>query len=340
VILALRLWMRDAALGLGGQAADLAAAFLAFADTHQHEAMPGYTHLRRAMPSTFGMWGVAFAEGLLEELEALQGLHARLDKCPLGAAAGFGVPLPLDRELTARLLGFAKVQRSPVDVQNSRGRHELALLRWIAGLGLVVEKFLWDLALYSTEEFGFLHLPDAFTTGSSIMPQKRNPDVAELARAKCRELRGWAAQAEQLATGLPSNYHRDFQLLKGPLFAGVACAQELLAVLTQLVPALQVDAPRAAAACSDELYAAHQAFALVQQGLPFRDAYKAVATSLADGTFSPDREALKATHLGGAGHLALDQSRAELDTARAWIAATRLAQDTALADLWNQGMKP
>ncbi|HEX9082647.1 MAG TPA: lyase family protein, partial [Holophagaceae bacterium] len=144
VILALRLYLRDALLRLGLRVADLAEAFLAFARAHQEAPLPGYTHLRRAMPSTFGLWAAAFAEGLLEELEALQGVYGRLDRCPLGSAAGFGVPLPIDRELTAKLLGFAKVQRSPIDVQNSRGRHEGAVLQWAASAGGVLEKFLWD----------------------------------------------------------------------------------------------------------------------------------------------------------------------------------------------------
>ncbi|HEV2333594.1 MAG TPA: lyase family protein, partial [Gammaproteobacteria bacterium] len=190
VILALRLYMREALLDVGGQVATLSRAFLAFSKSHAAESMPGYTHLRRAMPSSFGLWGAAFAAGLIEELEGLRALYARLDRCPLGAAAGFGVPLPIERKYTAKLLGFSAVQVNPVDVQNSRGRHELALLNGLASIGLVMEKFLWDVALYSMPEFGFIRLPDAFTTGSSIMPQKRNPDVVELARGRCRELRG------------------------------------------------------------------------------------------------------------------------------------------------------
>ncbi len=202
VVLALRLFYREALLDAGDGIAALAQAFLDFAAANQHVQMPGYTHLRRAMPSTFGLWGAAFAEGLLEELEALQSLQARLDKCPLGSAAGFGVPLPLNRAFTSELLGFSAVQRSVVDVQNSRGRHELAILHWLNSVAFVVEKALWDLALYTTEEFGFLSLPDAFTTGSSIMPQKRNPDVVELLRGRMGELRGLANQVEQIAVGL------------------------------------------------------------------------------------------------------------------------------------------
>ncbi len=335
VILALRLYMREALLDTATRSAALARNFVVFAKAHAHEPMPGYTHLRRAMPSSFGLWGAAFAAGLAEELQALQALYARLDRCPLGAAAGFGVPLSIDREYTAKLLGFAGVQISPVDVQNSRGRHELALLNEFASIGLVMEKFLWDVSLYSMQEFGFLKLPDAFTTGSSIMPQKRNPDVVELARGRCRELRGYAAMLQELASGLPSNYHRDLQLLKKPLFGAVSSLRAWLDVLIALVPALEVDAVKAAAACSDDMYGAHQAYVLVQQGLPFRDAYKQVAKQLESGSFKPDREALKATHLGGAGNLGLEYIEAELSAVEHWLAATREQLAAAERQVWN-----
>jgi argininosuccinate lyase len=334
VILAFRLYLRDGLLRLGLRVSDLAAAFLAFARMHQTTPLPGYTHLRRAMPSTFGMWAAAFAEGLLEELEALQAVYRRLDRCPLGSAAGFGVPLPIDRELTAQLLGFSKVQRSPIDVQNSRGRHETALLQWAASTGGVLEKFLWDVSFYSTEEFGFLKLPDAFTTGSSIMPQKKNPDVVELARGRCRELRGTAGLVDQIGSGLPSSYHRDLQLLKRPVIAGLRQADELFGVLVRLIPALKVEAEASTAASTDELYAAHQAYVYVQEGLPFREAYRKVAQQLQDGTFAPDRAALTATHLGGAGNLALDDLAAELAAARSWIEGKRSIHAQAEEALW------
>ena len=334
VILAFRLYLRDALLHLGLRISDLAAAFVTFARTHQSVPLPGYTHLRRAMPSTFGLWAAAFAEGLLEELEALQSVYRRLDRCPLGSAAGFGVPLPIDRELTARLLGFSKVQRSPIDVQNSRGRHEVAMLQWAASAGGVLEKFLWDVSFYSTEEFGFLKLPDAFTTGSSIMPHKKNPDVVELARGRCRELRGMAGLVDQLASGLPSSYHRDLQLLKRPVILGLQQAEELFGVLVRLVPALRVEAEAAAAASTDELYAAHQAYVYVQGGMPFREAYRKVAQQIQEGTFAPDRAALTATHLGGAGNLGLEELSSDLAGARTWIEAKGLIHAQAEAALW------
>ncbi|HEV2109752.1 MAG TPA: argininosuccinate lyase [Gammaproteobacteria bacterium] len=335
VILALRLYMRTALLDICAQVAALSRAFLAFATAHTVEPMPGYTHLRRAMPSSFGLWGGAFAAGLAEELQALQALYTRLDRCPLGAAAGFGVPLPIEREYSAKLLGFSAVQVSPVDVQNSRGRHELALLNALASVGLVMEKFLWDVALYSMPEFGFIRLPDAFTTGSSIMPQKRNPDVVELARGRCRELRGYAAMLQEIAAGLPSNYHRDLQLLKKPLFGAVTSAKSWLDVLIALVPVLEVDAAKAAAACSDDIYAAQHAYRLAQGGMPFRDAYKQVAREIESGVFKPDRTALTATHLGGAGNLGLESIEKDVKAAETWLSGIRAHLDGCERQLWN-----
>lgn len=333
VIVALRLFYRNALLDLGDGIAALVQAFLDFSIKNQRVPMPGYTHLRRAMPATFGLWGAAFAEGLLEELEALKAVQARLDKCPLGSAAGFGVPLPLDRALTAELLGFGTVQRSVVDVQNSRGRHELAILHWLNSVAFVMEKAVWDLALFSTEEFGFLALPDAFTTGSSIMPQKRNPDVLELLRGRMGGLRGLAHQVEQIAVGLPSNYHRDLQLLKQPMFAALATGAQAISIFTQVIASLTVNEEKAGAACGDDLFAAQKAFELVRQGLAFREAYQVVAQQIQAGEYTPDRAAPLATHVGCSEQLGLDQTQLELDEQRAWIHAKRsfwAAKETAL----------
>jgi argininosuccinate lyase len=286
VLTALRLYLRDSAFALAERTAFLAGCFSDFAARWQDAALPGYTHLRRAMPSSGGIWGASFAEALLEELEALQGVLARLDRCPLGSGAGFGVPLPLDLDYTAQLLGFSRIQRNPADAANSRGRDALALAGWISGVGNMLEKFLWDLALYSTEEFGFVSLPAAFTTGSSIMPQKRNPDVVELARGRCAQLRAWRSELEQLATCLPSNYHRDFQLQKEPLLRCINGGLELLDILARLVPGLVLHPERGQAACTPELYATQEAYRRVLAGgLPFREAYAAVGRELLAGTF-------------------------------------------------------
>ncbi|MCG8434868.1 MAG: argininosuccinate lyase, partial [Gammaproteobacteria bacterium] len=272
VILAMRLLLRDKVLQLGKQVLDVAQAFLQFGRAHADVQMPGYTHLRRAMPSSIGQWMTAFAEALNEELQALPAVYARLDRCPLGAAAGFGVPLSIDRQYTAELLGFSGVQNSPVDVINSRGRHELAVLHWLQSVAMTLEKFFWDAALYSTEEFGFITLPDEFTTGSSIMPQKRNPDVVELARGRCRQIQARVNEVTCLAGGLPSNYHRDSQLQKAPVLDALQSMQEILEISLKLVPRLKLDVNRLNAACSDELYAVNEAYKKVSQGMTFRDA--------------------------------------------------------------------
>ncbi len=336
VILALRLWQRERLLALAEGVHALACALLDLADVQGDLPLPGYTHMRRAMPSSVGQWASGIAAGLGEELEAAAGVYERLDRCPLGAAAGFGVPLPLDREFVAELLGFSRVQGATVDVQNSRGRHEVALTGWIASVSLTLEKLCWDLALYSTEEFGFVKLPDAFTTGSSIMPQKRNPDVLELARAHCRSLRGRHGQVLEMASGLPSSYHRDFQLLKRPVIETVRDAGSLLAILARVVRGLEFDRGRAAAACTDDLYAAHDAVRRVAAGATFRDAYRAVAAEIAQGGFVPDRSASAATHTGGLDNLGLDEIRAGTESAFARLDAHRERIGARLATIFEQ----
>lgn len=331
VALALRLWMRHAILDLGEGVAALAEALLGFAGKHGDAPLPGLTHLRRAMPSSFGLWAEAFAEALLEELEALPALDARLDRSPAHSAAGFGTPLPFHPIQASSRLGFSKVQRNPLDVQNGRGRHEGALLAWLSSLSLTLEKLAWDGCLYGSEGFGFLKLPTAFTTGSSLMPQKRNPDALELARARAREIRGLAATVERIGSGLPSSYHRDFQLLKKPTLEATRHALATLAVLTRLVEGLEPNLSAAEAACGDELYAANEAFRLAGEGLPFRQAYRAVATQIGEGTFAPNPDAAGPPPVGPL----LAPAHADLAKARAWIAARHTVIQTLTASLFQ-----
>lgn len=329
VILALRLLLREAVAHIGQQVSNTAASFLELARRHAGTAMPGYTHTRRAMPSSWDLWATAFAEGLLEETEALTHLLDRLDRCPLGAAAGFGPPLPLDRAFTAATLGFSRVQRNPIDVMNSRGRHEGAIADALASTAAVLEKAFWDLAFFSLEEVRFVVLPDAFTTGSSIMPQKRNPDVLELARATCRQLRGQAGLIHAIAGGLPSSYHRDVQLLKAPILAMLRAASDLGAILPTLLGGLKIDAARCTAACTDDLFAAHEATALAQAGLPFRDAYRVVAQRIQDGTFRPDRRTVASAPID------LATPSAELEALRSHLHCAQERWSTAMKALWT-----
>ena len=332
VALALRLWMRAAILDLGGDAAALAEALLAFASEHGDAPLPGLTHLRRAMPSSFGLWAEAYAEALLEELEALRAVDARLDRSPAHSAAGFGTPLPFDRAAAAGRLGFSRSQRNPLDVQNGRGRHEGALLAWLGSLSLGLEKLAWDGCLFGAEGFGFLRLPAAFTTGSSLMPQKRNPDALELARGRAREIRGLAATVERIAGGLPSSYHRDFQLIKKPLMEAVRLAREVMGVLTHLVRGMAPDLDAARAACTEELYAANEAFRLAAEGAPFRHAYRAVAARLADGSFTADRRAAGPP----ASAPLVSAARMELARSQAWLEARRRATEAIATSIFQE----
>lgn len=282
VATAMRLWMRDQAL----QWIDLIDGFittlLARIDSNGSLPMPGYTHLQRAMPSSVGQWLHAHAEAALEQTRACLDLLQRLDCCPLGTGAGFGVPLPLDREYTARLLGFSGIQRSPIDVQNSRGRFETYFTRVAADVGGLLEKLAWDMVLFSTAEFGFIKLPDGMTTGSSIMPQKRNPDVLELLRAAGGRLRSRVHELESITAKLPSNYHRDLQLTKAPTIRAATELSQLLMIATAVIEAVEFNRDHLAAAMSPELYATAAALDLVCQGTPFRDAYRLAAEDIAD----------------------------------------------------------
>jgi len=215
-------------------------------------------------------------EALLDARRALRFAFDEADACPLGSAAGYGVMLPLPRELVAKLLGFSRVQRNTLRVQSSRPRLEAAVLSSLCLVARDLGTLSWDLSLYSTAEFGFLKLSDSFTTGSSIMPQKKNPDVVELTRARAAMFPGWLNQVLMIGQ-LPSGYHRDYQLTKGPLFTALDAMGQMLEIVSRLPESLSVNEERCAAAVTSDLLATHEAIALVRDGMPFRTAYREVA---------------------------------------------------------------
>lgn len=285
VATAMRLFLRAETFAAATMLAELLETLLARIERDGATPMPGYTHMQPAMPSSFGQWLHAIAEATLNQLVACRDLLGRLDACPLGTGAGYGVPLPLDRALTARLLGFSRVQRSPLDVQNGRGRAELGFARVAADVGAVIEKLGADVVLFCSAEFGFFALPEALTTGSSIMPQKRNPDVAELLRGWGARLRSRALEIEFVCGKLPSGYHRDLQLTKEPAVRSAGDLRQVLPVARRLIEALQLRPERMRAACVPELYATHAALERVRRGEAFRDAYRAVAAEVRAGRF-------------------------------------------------------
>ncbi|MBI5597601.1 MAG: argininosuccinate lyase [Elusimicrobia bacterium] len=272
----LRLYILDRLLDLHAAAAEAASAWNAFAKKNAGVLMPGYTHLQRAMPTTLGHWAGSHAEALLDAARTLRHAYAEADACPLGSAAGYGVPLKLDRKLTARLLGFSRVQRNTLRVQTCRPRLDAAVISALALTAKDLGVLAGDLCLFATAEFGFVKLRPEFTTGSSIMPQKRNPDVAELLRARAAQFPGWLSQAFTAGPST-SGYHRDFQLAKAPLFAALDAAASMLDMTQRLAGALVVDAARCRAAVTGDLMATHRALDMVKKGVPFREAYRRVA---------------------------------------------------------------
>ncbi len=333
----LRLYLKAALLDVHDAGATLAGALTDFAARHADALWPGYTHQRQAMPSSAGLWAAAFAEGVLDTLESLPALWARVDRCPLGSAAGYGVPLPLDREAAARALGFAVPEHNVASVQNGRGKLEAAVLAWCAELGHELAKLATDVVVFSGEEHGYLVLPADLATGSSIMPHKRNPDLFEVTRARAAALDSDLVTVLQLKAKLGSGYHRDFQHLKEPLFRGLDRTREMLVMVAAALPRLVVDRARAAVALAGDALATDEVMRRVEAGEPFRAAYRAVAAALARGERfpAPARAALLARRhsTGNLGNLGLPRVRARVRARRTWAAQARRRFQTALTRL-------
>ncbi len=281
VLTALRLYMREALDELAAGAEAAAAALDRLKARQGTIALPGYTHMQQAMPSSVALWADGFGAELRDDAEGLRAARRRPGRNPLGSAAGFGTPgLPLDRAATTRALGFDSTQEPVTAVQLSRGKAEAQLLFEVTLLMQDLGRLASDLLLFCTQEFAFVDLPEAFTTGSSIMPQKRNPDVFELLRGRGATALACLTEALALCAKLPSGYQRDLQLLKAPLFRGIDLAQQSLGIVAPAIDALQFNP--ANIRIDPAVHAAGEAFALVvSEGLPFRDAYRRIAARFA-----------------------------------------------------------
>ena len=269
VLVDLRLYLKDALLDIVAATLDAADALAALGRRHARVVWPGFTHHRKAMPSTVGLWAAGFAEGLIDDAAAILAALDRLDRSPLGSAAGFGVPLSLPRADVAKALGFAGVQRNVTAVQASRGKLEVVALAALWSMGSTLGKLSWDVILFSSEELGFLRLPERLATGSSIMPHKRNPDVFELTRGREGVLSGCLAQAIALCGKLPSGYHRDLQLLKSPIMTACDTALAMSRMCAHAVPLLEVDRARCAAAVDDAVLATDAVYERVRAARRF-----------------------------------------------------------------------
>ncbi|HYL03169.1 MAG TPA: argininosuccinate lyase [Steroidobacteraceae bacterium] len=282
VLTAIRLYLREASERLSAGALEVADALARLAEREQRTPLPGYTHMQPAMPSSVPLWAGGFAAEIRDDAAGLRQAARRAALCPLGSAAGYGTPgLPLDREATRAALGFAAVHEPVTAVQLSRGKAEAALVFEITLLMQDLGRLAADVLLYATREFGFLELPEAFTTGSSIMPQKRNPDVFELMRARSATAQACLAEILAVCAKLPSGYNRDLQIIKFPLFRAVDLALETLAIAGPAIDALEFR--HAALRLDPAIHAAEEANRLaVAEGIPFREAYRRVAAKLRD----------------------------------------------------------
>jgi argininosuccinate lyase len=279
VLTAVRLYLKDAAVQLAEGVEKVVAALDALVDKQGHIALPGYTHMQQAMPSSVKLWAGGFANELRDDAAGLRATLRRIDKSPLGSAAGYGAPaLKLDRDATAKEMGFASVQVPVTSVQLSRGKAESQLLFEITLTMQDLGRIASDLLLFYTAEFGFVKLPDAFTTGSSIMPQKRNPDVFELVRGRTATAHGCLVEALGIFAKLPSGYQRDLQLLKFPLFRGIDICGQSLDIMAAALAEVMFDEAAIKAKVNPSIHAADQAYELaLKEGIPFREAYKRIA---------------------------------------------------------------
>ncbi len=280
VLTAIRLYLRDAVEDLAQGATQVADALDRLSTREAKTALPGYTHMQQAMPSSVPLWAGGFASEIRDDAEGLRRVQHRIGKSPLGSAAGYGTPeLPLDREATGSKLGFTSVQTPVTAVQLSRGKAEAQLLFEITLLMQDLGRFSADVLLFYTQEFAFIELPDAFTTGSSIMPQKRNPDVFELIRGRSASAQACLTEALGICAKLPSGYQRDLQLLKVPLFRGIDLARQTLDLLPAAIDAMKFRPERIR--LDPAIHAAEEAYRLVvQEGIPFREAYRRVAAKI------------------------------------------------------------
>lgn len=306
VLVAIQLFLKDELKQIRNGSSELFDQLMALAEKYKSVQMPGYTHLQVAMPSSFGLWFSAYAESLIDDVYMLNAALKIVDQNPLGSAAGYGSSFPIDREFTRESLEFHTQKFNVIAAQMGRGKVEKITSFGLASLAATISRFSMDICLYMSQNFNFLTFPEEFTTGSSIMPHKQNPDVFELIRAKCNIIQAIPNQLTLLMNNLPSGYHRDMQLTKEVILPAI---QEMKACLDMLTSALQsikvndhiLDDPK-----YKYIYSVERVNELVQQGVPFRDAYKQVGDEIQKGTFSPKRE-LHHTHKGSIGDLCLDE---------------------------------
>lgn len=301
VLTAIKLYLKEELDTIKNKTIQLQNNFYLQAAKHKGILLPGYTHFQIAMPSSFDMWLNAYAESLEDDLELVQAAFKICDKNPLGSAAGYGSSFPIDREFTTNEMGFAALNKSSVYAQMTRGKSEKVTAIAISSIAHTISKFSYDVCLYLSQNFTFISFPDSLTTGSSIMPHKKNPDVFELLRAKCNILQGLPNQFTLLTNNLPSGYHRDMQLTKDLIFPAIESMKECLDVMNHVLPQLQVNQNILDDPKYDYLFSVEEVNKLVLNGMSFREAYQFIAKQIEQGKFEPSKE-ITHSHIGSIGN--------------------------------------
>lgn len=306
ILVDLKLFTRDKIQVLTSHVSEMFDILLSKSEEYKEVLMPGYTHLQIAMPSSFGLWFGAYAESLVDDLQLLQAAYKICNRNPLGSAAGYGSSFPLNRQMTTDLLGFDSMNYNVIYAQMGRGKMERSVSFALASLAATLSKLAFDGCMFNSQNFGFIKLPDECTTGSSIMPHKKNPDVFELTRAKCNKIQNLPQQISSIINNLPSGYFRDYQIIKEVFLPAFDELTDCIRMVTYILKELKVNTN----ILEDERYApifsVEEVNRLVLSGVPFRDAYKQVGLSIEAGTFVPDKN-IHHTHEGSIGNLCNDK---------------------------------
>ena len=306
VLVDLKLFIRSELQSVVGLTDNLFTTLIAQSEKYKNVLMPGYTHLQVAMPSSFGLWFGAYAESLVDDLTVLQAAYRVSNRNPLGSAAGYGSSFPLDRSLTTRLLGFDSMNYNVVYAQMGRGKTERIVASALASIAATLSKLAFDACLFNSQNFGFIKLPDAYTTGSSIMPHKKNPDVFELTRAKCNKIQALPYQITLIANNLPSGYFRDLQIIKEVFLPAFDELKDCLRMVEQMMSRITVNEHILDDCRYDPIFSVEEVNRLTLEGTPFRDAYKQVGLRIEAGDFTPNKD-VHHTHEGSIGNLCNEQ---------------------------------
>ncbi|SCY04137.1 argininosuccinate lyase [Nonlabens sp. Hel1_33_55] len=308
VITALQLFYKEQLSAIQSQSHELFSTLLDLAETHKDSLLPGYTHLQVAMPSSFGLWFSAYAELLVDDNYLLQAAFKTVDQNPLGSAAGYGSSFPIDRSFTTEKMGFSTLKYNVVAAQMARGKSERTISYALGSLANTLSRFAMDICLYMSQNFGFVSFPDELTTGSSIMPHKKNPDVFELIRGKCNRIQALQTEMVLLTNNLPSGYHRDYQLMKESMIRAIVDMQDCLEILNYAIKQVIVKDVDLNDPKYQYLFTVDSINNLVVEGASFRDAYKTIGGQVQNGTYEPDYSK-KHSHEGSIHNLNLEEIR-------------------------------